>query len=378
MSKIKVFLISSTRPPDKSAAAITLDRHLSNIYLYDVQILLSDCQELFEPKWLRSILHRLEKTRFSKWVQKIRYLLTTILPLHLYLPQPVCESSRAVVITVACGNGWITASKYACKYNIPLVVRFDDWWPDSENYDFLINTFHNWHYTQLANKAALCLCISDGMLCEVNKREKSAVILPIPEGGRLIPPSKIYEAPFRVCYLGNMYDYGPMLAELAESALDCKDIRIEFRGNNPRWPNALKTKMKTNCQLHDFQEGSAFDEWYQSFDCYLVAMFFDMNQRRRVKTCFATKLLDYSAMGRPIVIWGPEESSVVVWARKSGAAYCVTNPDPSAVVKALVDLANDQQKCSNLGKLARRAYETEFSADRLQKAFDEAITQVAK
>jgi hypothetical protein len=105
-------------------------------------------------------------------------------------------------------------------------------------------------------------------------------------------------------------------------------------------------------------------------------MFFDAAQRRRAETCFATKLVDYSRAGRPVVIWAPETSAVVQWAKKSRAALCVTEPDARALLSALAHLKRDKALQLELAAQMRRAYETEFSPVRLQQQFMEGLNSV--
>jgi len=378
VDKIRVFVVSSVRLCDKSAAAITLARHLEDNRLYEVHSLPSESHELLEPRWLKRCLKRLERTRFSCWVRDLRYLAAALLPLHLLLPNPPRDRSKSVVLTVACGNGWLTAAKYARRHGMPLAVRFDDWWPDALGLHPPLRALYARQFKSLGKSADFRFCISEGMQKELGNSAASAVVLPIPEAGRAPNTWRPSKSPFRVCYLGNMYDYGPMLGRLAEAALLVTDVRVEFRGTEPNWPIDLKERLKASGQLHGFLEDADFHRWYESFDCYLVAMFFEQGQRRRVRTCFATKLLDYSAMGRPMVIWAPEESSVVVWARKNRSAVCVTSPDAGAVVAALRELADDPVRCRELGERARLAYETDFNPDRLKQIFNDALLSVAR
>jgi hypothetical protein len=172
-----------------------------------------------------------------------------------------------------------------------------------------------------------------------------------------------------------MFDYSDMLYDLAQLALKQTDVRIEFRGR-PRWPQALIGEMRQRHLLHDFECGPPFDDWLGSFDAYLVVMFFDAAQRRRAETCFATKLVDYSRAGRPVVIWAPETSAVVQWAKKSRAALCVTEPDARALLSALAHLKRDRALQLELAAQMRRAYETEFSPVRLQQQFLEGLNSV--
>jgi hypothetical protein len=172
-----------------------------------------------------------------------------------------------------------------------------------------------------------------------------------------------------------MFDYSDMLADLAQLALKQTDFRIEFRGR-PRWPQTLMDEMTYRHLLHDFEPEPRFDDWLGSLDAYLVVMFFDAAQRRRTETCFATKLVDYSRAGRPVVIWAPESSAVVQWAKKSRAALCVTDPDARALLAALAHLKRERTLQLELGARARRAYEMEFSPLRLQQQFMEALNSV--
>lgn len=376
---MKIILISSVKLGDKSAAAITLGRHLHAEADIEVRQLPSGAGELFSfPLW-EKFLTRLSRTRLARFIHDARIVLHLYLPLHWLLPPPGGGEQPTLVMTVAYGTGWLLARKYAARYSLPLVVRFDDWFPDCALVHRWVKKFLDHEFHRAHREAALSICISEGMRAELGGAERSVVILPIPEAERKTPPARAHEAPFRICYLGNLYDYGPMLGRLAEEAEKSSDLRFEFRGGDEaNWPNDLKARMKSRGQLHGFLEGRGFQDWYENFDAYLVAMFFEKEQGRRVRTCFTTKLLDYASLGRPVIIWGPEDASVVRWARRTGAATCITNSDPRAVISAAKELSADPEKCRTLGRLIRHAYETEFSPQHLQKLFREAVQAAAR
>jgi hypothetical protein len=214
------------------------------------------------------------------------------------------------------------------------------------------------------------------MLKALGPHRNAKVILPIPDVEPIGPStSKESADEFRVGYSGNMFDYSNMLYDLAQLARKRSDVRIEFRGR-PRWPQALTREMTQRHLLHDFECGPPFDDWLGSFNAYLVVMFFDAAQRRRAETSFATKLVDYSRAGRPVVIWAPEASAVVQWAKKSKAALCVTEPDARALLSALAQLKRDRALQSELSEQMRRAYETDFSPVKLQQQFLEGLNSV--
>ena len=178
---------------------------------------------------------------------------------------------------------------------MPLIVRFDDWWPDIAEVHESIRKQLEQRFFGLYRSADLSLCPGEGMRKALGPHRNARVIFPIPDAKPIEPSTSNDSADeFRVGYSGNMIDYSDMLRDLAQLALKQTDVRIEFRGR-PRWPQALVDEMRHRELLHDFIEaGATFDHWLGSFDAYFVVIFFDAAQRRRTETCFATKLTEYS------------------------------------------------------------------------------------
>lgn len=373
MRDFRVILISNARPPERSAAAITLARHLVGQPHISLETRPSDAREIFPTNWIVRLMNRIANRGMRRLANDFWFLIHAYVPMDRWLRPPGRSTNATVVLTLAYGNGWLVAARYASRHRLPLLVRFDDWWPDIAQVHSFLKPLLERKYRELSRTANVNICISDGMTRELGENERSRVILPIPESGRLPPPPRAIQDPFRVCYMGNMVDYGPMLEELLVEAEGAQNVRFEFCGSEPSWPDDLKQRLRTSGQLHGFLEGTAFKTWYESFDAHLVVMFFDPKHARRVRTCFATKLIDYSSLGRPIVIWAPEESSVVEWARRTDGAVCVTDPDPRAVLVALHDLAMNHDRRRALGLRARQSYETEFSPDSLQEKFLECL-----
>jgi hypothetical protein len=375
MDQINVILISSVRPEKSTAAALTLHRHLVNRSCIRLHILPAEYHEIVPGRFHSKIVPRLKRTSARRWAGDIDYLMHTTLPLETRLAVPPGRA-RTVVLTLAYWSGCWVAHRYARRHRLPLIVRFDDWWPDIAEVHNPVRKQLERRFLELHRSADLSLCISEGMLKALGPHHNARVILPIPDS-EPIRPSKCDDSTdeFRVGYSGNMFDYSDMLADLAQLAVKQTDVRIEFRGR-PRWSQALMDEMRHRHLLHDFESGPGFDDWLGSFDAYLVVMFFDSAQRRRAETCFATKLVEYSRAGRPVVIWAPESSAVVQWAKKSNAALCVTDPDGCAVLSALAHLRRDRALQLELGARMRRAYETEFSPVGLQQQFMEGLNSV--
>jgi glycosyltransferase involved in cell wall biosynthesis len=375
MDEINVLLVSSVRPEKSTAAALTLHRHLVDQQGIQLHMLPAEYHEILSGSLHSKVVPRLMRTSARRWAGDIDYLMHTMLPLEKRLAAPPARA-RTVVLTIAYRSGCWVAQRYAKRHGLPLIVRFDDWWPDIAAVHTPIRKQLAQRFLELHRSADLSLCISDGMLEALGPHRNARVIFPIPDA-KPMRPSRRNDSPgeFRVGYSGNMFDYSDILADLAQLALKQSGVRIEFRGN-PAWPHALIQEMKHRGLLHDFESGPGFDDWLGSFDAYLVVMFFDTAQRRRTETCFATKLVEYSRGGRPIVIWAPESSAVTQWAKRNQAALCVTDPDARSLLAALADLKKDRALQLELGARARHAYETEFSPAGLQQQFIEALNSV--
>ncbi len=375
MDEINVILISSVRPERSMSGELILYRHLMNRRGIRLHILPAEHHEIVHGRFHSKIVPRLMRTPARRWAGDVDYLMHTTLPLEKHLAAPPC-GTRTVVLTLAYRSGCWVAKRYARRHRLPLIVRFDDWWPDIAEVHTPVRKRLEQRFLELHRSADLSLCISEGMLKALGPHRNARVILPIPGVGPIAPSKSNDSADeFRVGYSGNMGDYSDMLCDLAQLALKQTDVRIEFRGR-PRWPQALVDEMRHRHLLFDFEAEAGFYHWLGSFHAYLVVIFFDAAQGRRAETCFPSKLLEYSRAGRPVVIWAPETSAVVQWAKKSRAALCVTEPDARALLSALAHLKRDRALQLELGERMRRAYETEFSPVRLQQQFLEGLNSV--
>jgi glycosyltransferase involved in cell wall biosynthesis len=357
------------------SGAMTLHRHLMNRRGIRLHILPAEHHEIVRSRFHSKIVPRLMRTPVRRWAGDVDYLMHTTLQLEKRLIAPP-RGTRTVVLTMADRSGCWVAQRYARRHRVPLIVKFEDWWPNIAEVHTPLRKQLEQRFLELHRSADLSMCISEGMLKALGPHRNARVIFPPPDV-EPIGPSKSNDSAdeFRVAYSGNMFDYSDMLCDLAQLALKQTDVRIELRGR-PRWPQALVAEMRHRHLLHDFIERAGFNDWLGSFHAYLVVMFFDAAQRRRAETCFPCKLLEYSRAGRPVVIWAPETSAVVQWAKKSRAALCVTEPDARALLSALAYLKRDKALQLELAARMRRAHETEFSPVRLQQQFLEGLNSV--
>src|SRR5436189_2321118 len=238
MDEINVIVISSVRPEKSTAAAVILHRHLVNRSGIQLHILPAEYHEIVHGSFHSKIIPRLMRTPARRWAGDVDYLMHRILPLEKYLVAPPARA-RTVVLTLAYHSGCWVAQRYARRHRLPLIVRFDDWWPDIAEVHAPVRRQLEQRFLELHRSADLSLCINEGMLKALGSHRNARVILPIPDV-EPIGPSKSNDSvgEFRVGYTGNMVDYSDMLADLAQLAVRQSDVRIEFRGR-PRWQQAL-------------------------------------------------------------------------------------------------------------------------------------------
>src|SRR5215468_2776497 len=129
MDQINVILISSVLPEKSTAAALTLHRHLVNQNGIQLHILPAEYHEIVRGRFHSRIVPRLKRTSARRWAGDIDYLMHTTLPLETRLAVPPARA-RTVVLTLAYWSGCWVAQRYARLHRLPLIVRFDDWWPD--------------------------------------------------------------------------------------------------------------------------------------------------------------------------------------------------------------------------------------------------------
>ena len=170
------------------------------------------------------------RTPARRWAGDVDYLMHTTLPLEKRLAAPP-RGTRTVVLTLAYRSGCWVAQRYARRHRLPLIVRFDDWWPDIAEVHNPVRKQLEQRFLELHRSADLSLCISEGMLKALGPHRNARVILPIPDVEPIEPSTSNDSADeFRVGYSGNMFDYSDMLCDLAQLALKQTDVRIEFRG----------------------------------------------------------------------------------------------------------------------------------------------------
>lgn len=379
---IRVMLISSVQPEPASAGNIILYRHLINQTDVEIKVLGYKPPRSRWDNSSRNLMGRIGKTRFHRWAEDYN-VWNNGYWLDSELPSKTNAKPDDLILTVAHGDACWAAQRYARTCRLPLVTIFHDWWPDIPSMHSFARRILEKQFRQLYRESNLAFCVSEGMREQLGSHPNAQILYPIPEKksddigikARGRGPQRKY---FKVLYCGNLFEYGPMLREAMEILKGQPDVHIEVRGGKPNWPIAFCEESRASGQWLDFAPRKDLDEWLASADAFLVPMVFDSAMRRRMKTSFPSKLAEFAQFGKPIIVWGPEYSSAVQWAKSGYKAMCVTQNSPNVLAEAILQLAKDSFMQKYFSLKASESAKNEFNPHLIHNQFLTAINDCAK
>jgi glycosyltransferase involved in cell wall biosynthesis len=359
--KRRIFYYSWIAPVEGSGATLAMKRHFVDNRDFDLFVASSN---LFEEKGILSLytqrprwLQRLSNTRFVRAVRHFEMLFHS-----RQLPPNVLEAARKfrpdAVFTVADLAMSEQARRLAEILHVPLIVNFQDWWPQGQFY-YPFEQPYRWavpilerRFRRLYRKASLAFCTSEGMKEFLGPHPNAHVLYPIgakpneltvgqtnPSTIRAIRKNNSRQ---RLVYTGTAFGgYGRMLRGLVRELEKQKDWELVIYGNTPDWPKDELEQAKERGLYRGLLKFDQLQVELRDADACLAVMSFEPALSLMMRTSFTTKVLDYCQAGSPLVLWGPEYSPPVRLARKNDAALIVDNPDPIKVIEALQRLQNE-------------------------------------
>jgi len=375
MEKIRVILISSVRPEPTSGGEIILHRHLVNQPWIELEVYGQEPTKLTPTSLIRRLAGRLGQTRWRKFAEDF-WIFWAGRWMDPMLPSEVASRRRTVVMTVAHGDGFMAAMRFARGHRLPLVSFFQDWWPDMAEAHGFARRILEKHFCSLADQSSVGVCVSEGMK-NLLGNERSVVLPPIPAAAERQTASPAPRTgKFRLLYFGNLVEYGPMLGKAIEALEGNAHVELVVRGTRPKWPPDFAAEMKRQGKWLDFAPRGELEAWLESADAFLVPMVFDPAMHRRMETSFPSKLIEFAQFGKPLVVWGPDYCSAVEWARRSGGALCVTDASAAALVGALQNLATSHALRASLATAISSLAAGEFRPTEIQKRFRSLLERV--
>lgn len=324
---------------------------------------------------------RLLRSRFVR--QYASYLMLTAGWRTSQLNKAIHSFKPEAILTVAHGFSWLTAAKAAAQHNLPLhLIIHDDWITLSSILPSLKSLLEQ-QFGAVYHQAESRLCVSPSMMEYYEKQYGVKGCVLYPSRASNVP---VFEKPadrissnsdcLTFAYAGSIYlsSYAESLVHLANvlkllghrlviySALSPE--AVESQGLNQ--PNITVRPLIPSSQL--------ISTLRQEADVLFVPMGFDEAYRSNAIMSFPSKLTDYTAIGLPLLIWGPGYCSAVRWAKENpGVAEVVESESIDALANAVEKLTESTEYRLHLATQALTKGEDYFSYTRAVQQFHKIL-----
>ncbi len=286
------------------------------------------------------------------------------------------------VVSVGHGYGWLTAATLAERLEVPFHLIMHDDWPRVAGILPRWRSLLERRFAEVYGRATSRLCVSPFMAEEYQKRYGSPGSVLYPSRSSNCPVFEAAEArvladedELVIGYGGNgcpevvscLRDLAYLLARakarLCVFGPFAEPVRQELLSISPAITfHGLVPYIRMITELH------------RTADVLFVPMAFGEASRQNMIVSFPSKLADYTATGRPLLIYGPSYCSASRWASLNpGVATVVEQSDPVLLLKALWQLRLNPSLRRHLAERALAEGAECFSAAAARERFYAAL-----
>ena len=282
------------------------------------------------------------------------------------------------VLTVAHGFGWLAAAEIADRRNVPLHLIVHDDWPRVANVAPAFRNALDKRFASVYRQARSRLCVSPAMSRSYEERygAPAAVIYPsraasCPQHDE--PPARLArnDHTFTIAFAGTINSTGYIRAlESLQKTLKSVGARLLIFGPS----TANECLNNDNTEFRGLLSSSELlNALREEADTLFVPMSFDAADRINMELAFPSKLADYTAVGLPLLIYGPSYCSAVAWARENPGVAKIAESE-AELDNAIAILVDNPDMRITLGHRALAAGREYFTHDRAQQTFHRALS----
>jgi glycosyltransferase involved in cell wall biosynthesis len=286
------------------------------------------------------------------------------------------------VLTVAHGFLWQTAARLASRFDLPLHLNINDDWPRMNHLPQKMKNWGTQRFGAVYRMAASRWCASPFM-AENYEREFGAtgnVLYPLlaqeqvafdaPKGNG----SRAHSCVF--AYAGSIHSqaYADSLLKLASVLEPSRSRLVVYSGLSAE--AAMRFGLvKPNLELRSLVPASdLIRKLRNDADVLFIPMSFEPADLPNMKAAFPSKLPDCTAVGVPLLIWGPRECSAVRWSIENrGVAEVISENDTELLAQAVTRLVTDPDHRLQLAAAAIEKGRQYFSHATVTEKFNQSI-----
>ena len=300
------------------------------------------------------------------------------------------EFAPEAVLSVAHDYLWFVAAAAARRLGLPLHLILHDDWPSLQTLSQgkwakpAVRRSCERLYAHTLRQAATRFCVSPGMRDRYEERYGVSGRVLYPCRGEDSLPPRVRVRPGRtgppVAAYAGLIHHGAAAGALRALAAALAELGGELVLYGPYPADALEQwgldggNVRAGGFFQSSREMAAAAA--EAADILFLPASFRERERVDVTTLFPSKLADYTAIGLPILVWGPSYSSAARWAAAHpGATELVTDPDPRAVAGAAARLAADPDRAREIAAAGVAAGIRDFSVSAVRNQFYTALSE---
>lgn len=288
------------------------------------------------------------------------------------------------VLTVVHGVSWISAARWALARKLPLHVIVHDDWISCCNFGKNLTRWFQEKFDEVYRQASTRWCASPYMAEQFEKKYDvpGQVLFPTRSGESLVfdrPKCRavLSDPPFTVAYGGTVTlpGYANSIRMMAHSLNLIGGRVLLFSPLSNDQIVSLGLNMP-NIVFRGLVSSNEFIRvCREEADALFVPMTFEKSQRRNMELAFPSKFTDYTCIGLPIIVHGPDYCSAVRFANANQLAFVITDPNQEACDKGVSLLARSPDRRLELAARAIDIGRDYFTLNRAASRFQIEIAK---
>ncbi len=261
-----------------------------------------------------------------------------------WLERKVAPFGPDVVVAVI--HGWFSevALEVSRRLNIPFHAIIHDYFDVTFPVPQRLEGLAHRRWKRLCSLASSRICVSPFMADAVQRetQRKSCVLYPglsadLDLGDRRSVASSRSGGSIRFAFAGSIHpSFQSMISRLSKILQRQGDSLVLHS------PHALGALANGVTDGGAIESDRLADILASEADVLFLPMSFRAEVEKNVRLCFPSKLVEYCAAGRPVLIWAPPYSSAVRWAKEHSGFAEIVDADSDDDLSAAVERLRDQ------------------------------------